>query len=42
MKILFCLGSSYHQCEIFLKNLNCFEVKGTWLVLVPILFHWEC
>lgn len=34
---LCCLGSSYHQCEIFLNNLNYFEVKGTWVALVPIL-----
>lgn len=34
---LFCLGSSYHHCEIFLNNLNYFEVKGTWVALVTIL-----
>lgn len=34
---LFCLRSSYHHCEIFLNNLNYFEVKGTWVALVPIL-----
>lgn len=42
MDLLFYLGNSYHQCEMFLKNLNCFKVKGTWVALVPILLHWEC
>lgn len=37
LEFLFCLCSSYHQCGIFLNNLNYFEVKGTWVALVPIL-----
>lgn len=42
MEILFCLGSSYHQCRIFLNNLNYFEVKRNWVALVPVLVPLEC
>lgn len=37
MEILFCIVSFYHQCKIFLNNRYCFEIKGTWVALVPSL-----